>query len=139
MPAMSATTVARGVLVACLSFTIGCAEGPTAPVGPSCEFVSVGVVLTSPAPSASVLLPLIDDARTRIIPSLSTATPVISSALLELQGELASGGAVSACDAYNIAATAFTQIEASAPVDDTPDLDALRLVLQIVRLRIAAD
>lgn len=136
---MSAPTVARGVLVAGLAFTAACADGPTAPVGPTCEFVSVGTLLTAPAPSASVLLPLIDDARARVIPSLSTATPAISSALLELQGELASGGAVSACDAYNIAATAFTQIEASAPVDDAPDLDALRLVLQIVRLRIAAE
>lgn len=125
--------------VVILATALACADGPTAPAAPTCQSVSVGASLSASAPSALVLLPMLDDARTRVIPSLSTATPAISSAVLELQGELASGGAVTACDAYNIAATAFNAIAATAPPEDTPDLEALRLALQIARLRVSAN
>jgi hypothetical protein len=93
-------------------------------------------------PSDAALQPMLDDARTRLIPSLSSAStaliPDLMASLAGLQTELGAVSGASACQAFNAVAAMLVNVEATAPASDAPDLDALRLVLRIVRVRLAA-
>jgi hypothetical protein len=113
-----------------------CGDAPTEP-GIDCSALSFGAPLTHTVTSAAALRPALEDARDRILPTLS-APPAIDVNLAALETAVTAADRAAACTAFNTTVNAFNAYVASAPSAESPDLEVLRLTLQFARTWITA-
>lgn len=124
-----------GVLPIVVALAASCCDAPTAPVR-SCTLSSVGPTIAMTPPSVNALLPLIVDAQTRLVPSLAGAAPMLSAELDALEQALTAQGSVSRCESFNTVASTLTIASTAVPPAALPDLEAVRLVLRLIHLRL---
>lgn len=135
----SVTTKVVRTLPIVVAFAASCADAPTAPTTSGCQLASVGPTLAMTPPSVVSLSPLIGDAQTRLAASLGSVVPTLTAELGALQGALAGSNAAARCEAFNQAAHTVTSALASAPSAALPDLEAVRLVLRLVHVRLVTN
>jgi hypothetical protein len=124
-----------GVLPIVVALASSCCDAPTAPVR-NCELASVGPTIAMTPPSVNALLPLIVDAQTRLVPSLGAAASGISAELDALERALLASNAVSRCESFNAVAGTLTTASTAVAPAALPDLEAVRLVLRLIHLRL---
>ncbi len=136
MPSSVASSSRRFALLAIPLVVLGCADSPTAlrpcvltPLDPQ-----LAITISDPA----VLQPMLQDAVTRIVPSLTAVPTNLPQSFSSLNTELAGADANSTCRAFNLAAELLASAISTAPAADRPDLDALRLSLRLVHAWLAA-
>lgn len=113
-----------------------CADSPTEP-GIDCDTLSFGAPLTHTVTSAASLRPALEDARDRIVPTLS-APPAIDVNLAALETAVTAADRATACAAFNTTVDAFNAYVGTAPSAESPELEVLRLTLQFARTWITA-
>lgn len=125
-------------LITIAGLMTACSDAPTAPRG-VCTLANVGPSLAMTIPNAVALQPVLDDARTRILPTLSVAPATLPPALLDLRVATIAGDAAESCRAFNAAAAALDAMASSAPDAELPDIDALRLALRLTHIWLSAN
>lgn len=131
---------ARALLVTtAVTFVVAsCAEGPTTPVVP-CPLVAVGAPISLTVGSAAALRPMLEDVRDRVLPAIASADLSVDESVASLTSAVASGNRAAACDAFNLAATAFLALEPVALPEEAPDVEVVRLALRFTRNWLAAN
>ena len=119
-----------------LAIVGACADAPTEP-GIDCSTLAFGAPLSHTVTNAASLRPALEDARDRILPTLS-APPAFDVNLASLESAVAAADRGAACTAFNSTVEAFNAYLASAPSAESPELEVLRLTLQFARTWITA-
>jgi hypothetical protein len=125
----------RFALLAIPVVVFGCADSPTE-VRP-CELTPLDPQLVITISDASVLQPVLQDALTRIVPTLTAPPAELQPSFAALTAQLGTTDANTACRAFNAVAEHLAAAIAAAPAADRPDLDALRLSLRLVHAWLA--
>lgn len=114
-----------------------CADGPTEPII-DCSTVALGTPLTHVVTNAAALRPALEDARDRVLPTLS-APPAVDVQLAALEAAVTAADRAAACTAFNATVTAFNTLAAGATPAQQPDVESLRLTLQFARTWITSN
>lgn len=108
-----------------------CSEAPTEPVI-DCTALALGTPLSHTVTSAAALRPALEDARDRVLPTLS-APPVVDVNLAALENAVITANRAAACTAFNATVQSFNALAAAATPEQAPEVEVLRLTLQFAR------
>jgi len=117
-------------------FFAGCADS-TLGVQP-CVLTPLDPRLSITISNPAVLQPLLADAVSRLIPSVTDAPVALAPSFVALNAELGAVEINNACRAFNAATEVLAATIATSPAANTPDLAALRLSLRLVHAWLAS-
>jgi hypothetical protein len=108
-----------------------CSEAPTEPEI-DCTALALGTPLQHTVSSAAALVPALEDARDRVLPTLA-APPAVDVNLALLESAVTTADRAAACTAFNATVQAFNTLAGAASADKAPEVEVLRLTLQFAR------